>query len=127
MLPTRPPSPQLPLTVLEGALFSLIMYFMVGYYRSASYFFTFYLVAMCVSASLSGVFRCVEVSAFVCWGEADGPSMPAWQACLGVRTGGLVSGRRHGHACPVSCLIARLSGMFRCVEVWTCVGCMCDS
>ena len=87
MLPTRPPSPQLPLTVLEGALFSLITYFMVGYYRSASYFFTFYLIAMCVSASLSGVFRCAEVWAFVCWGEAYAASIPAWQVCLGVRRG----------------------------------------
>ena len=38
-----------------------------------------------------------------------------------------MSGRRHGHACLVSCHIARLSGVFRCVDVWTCVGCMCDS
>jgi len=48
---------QLPLSVIEATLFSLIMYFMVGFVRGAGYFFIFFLTCVLTSLSLSSAFR----------------------------------------------------------------------
>ncbi|KXZ50445.1 hypothetical protein GPECTOR_16g619 [Gonium pectorale] len=48
---------QLPISAIESAVFSLIIYFMVGFYRQPGYFFTFFLVMMSASMSVASVFR----------------------------------------------------------------------
>ncbi|KAG1655082.1 hypothetical protein FOA52_010286 [Chlamydomonas sp. UWO 241] len=50
---------QLPITLIECTLFSLIFYFMVGFYMSAGYFFTFYVTLIATSLAISAVFRLV--------------------------------------------------------------------
>ncbi|GLC42336.1 hypothetical protein PLESTM_001322300 [Pleodorina starrii] len=48
---------QLPLSTIESVIFSLIMYFMVNFYRQPGYFFTFTLIMMVTSMSVSALFR----------------------------------------------------------------------
>ncbi|GIL61720.1 hypothetical protein Vafri_16118 [Volvox africanus] len=48
---------QLPLSVLESVIFSLIMYFMVNFYRQPGYFFTFMIIMTTCSMSVSSLFR----------------------------------------------------------------------
>ncbi|GIL86027.1 hypothetical protein Vretifemale_14307 [Volvox reticuliferus] len=48
---------QLPLSTLESIIFSLIMYFMVNFYRQPGYFFTFMLIMATCSMSVSSLFR----------------------------------------------------------------------
>lgn len=59
---------QLPLSLIESIIISLIMYFMVGFYRDAAYFFTFMFIAFTVSLTSSALFRflaCVSPDAVI--------------------------------------------------------------
>ncbi|GFR41754.1 hypothetical protein Agub_g2509 [Astrephomene gubernaculifera] len=48
---------QIPLSAIEAGVFSLIIYFMVGFYRQPGYFFTFYLLMVASSMVMSATFR----------------------------------------------------------------------
>ncbi|GAX82873.1 hypothetical protein CEUSTIGMA_g10299.t1 [Chlamydomonas eustigma] len=48
---------QMPVSFLEVTLFSLIIYFMVGFYMAPSYFFTFFAICFSLSLVASGLFR----------------------------------------------------------------------
>ncbi|GLI71055.1 hypothetical protein VaNZ11_015971 [Volvox africanus] len=48
---------QLPLSILESVIFSLIMYFLVNFYRQPGYFFTFMVIMASCSMSVSSLFR----------------------------------------------------------------------
>ena len=49
--------PQLPITLVEIAVYAPIVYFVAGFYLSASGFFTFYLVLWSVRVSMATLFR----------------------------------------------------------------------
>ncbi|KXZ50448.1 hypothetical protein GPECTOR_16g622 [Gonium pectorale] len=48
---------QLPISAIEAAVFSLIIYFMVGFYMQPGYFFTFFVVMVSASMSTASLFR----------------------------------------------------------------------
>ncbi|MEW5312137.1 MAG: hypothetical protein WDW38_003787 [Sanguina aurantia] len=50
---------QLPLSILDAGIFSIITFFLVGFYRDPAYFFTHYLLLISISANASSVFRLV--------------------------------------------------------------------
>lgn len=54
---------QFPLSIIDASLFSLITYFMIGYYRDAAYFFAYWVIIICSSLSMSAIMRLLAVLA----------------------------------------------------------------
>ena len=57
---------QIPIQLLEAAIFSCIMYFWVGFYASVSRFFTFYLMIVQIMLTMGCIARCAEI-----WGRPN--------------------------------------------------------
>lgn len=54
---------QLPVSIMEATLFSCIIYFMVGFHLSVSYFFIFWAVVVASNLCLTALFRLLAVLA----------------------------------------------------------------
>jgi hypothetical protein len=54
-----PPALQVPLSLLETVVISLVLYWLVGMYANAGYFFAFFLTCFLASMTSSALFRCL--------------------------------------------------------------------
>ncbi|MEW5298072.1 MAG: hypothetical protein WDW36_001233 [Sanguina aurantia] len=49
----------IPMAMVDCALFSLVTYFMIGFYMSAGHFFTFYVILVAISVNSAALFRMI--------------------------------------------------------------------
>ena len=49
-----------PVDLLSSLVYSIIIYFMAGFYARAGYFFTWWLILACVTVCTGSFFRCVR-------------------------------------------------------------------